>query len=82
VTVDELVVVGTTPVRTPIIGVQGSEPTLTLPPRVLKAGHTYVVVAACIAGGFVDAATGDFQTVTLPITIGQADSGVFTVVAP
>ena len=31
-------------------------------------------------GGYPNAATGDLQTFALPISIGEADSAVFTVV--
>ena len=78
----EITVVGTMVMRTPVIAVSGPAPHLALPPKVMVPGHTYTLVAACIAGGFRNAAAGDLQTFTLPVSIGQASSGVFTVVAP
>jgi hypothetical protein len=52
-----------------------------LPPERLVAGHTYVLTAYCISGGFTGAATGDLQTLAMPYSVGFLDSGVFTVVA-
>lgn len=80
VTVAEIAVVGTSVTRTAVITVDGPAPQLTLPPNTLKVGHTYTLAAACIAGGYPNAATGDLQTFALPISIGEADSAVFTVV--
>lgn len=79
--IDEFTVVGASVSRTPVIEVLGPTPHLTLPPRVLQAGHTYTVVATCIAGGNPAAASGDLETFAFPISIGQVDSAVFTVVA-
>jgi hypothetical protein len=53
--------------------------TFHLPPGLLQPGHTYVIRIYCIQGGYPNAATGDLQTLTLPYSVGYADSGVFTV---
>jgi hypothetical protein len=75
---DEIAVVGTSATRTPVVSVAGPATHLVLPPSVMQHGHTYVIVATCIGGGFANAASGDFQTFTLPVARGAATSGVFT----
>lgn len=82
VTVVDIAIVNTSVTRTPILDVAGPAPTLTLPPGTLQAGHTYTLATTCLSGGFVDAAAGDLQTFALPVSIGEVDSAVFTVVAP
>jgi hypothetical protein len=58
------------------------EPKVTLPPELFEVGHYYYFDFRCLQGGYVDAATGDLQTVTLPYSVSRADSAVFQVVAP
>src|SRR5205823_13069040 len=56
-------------------------PHFTLRPQLFTAGHSYTIEAMSIQGGNTNAAMGDLQTVTLPLTLAYQDSGVFTVVA-
>ena len=78
-TLIEIAVVGSSVISTPVIEVSGSSPHLTLPPNVLLHGHTYTLNVACIAGGRPDAASGNLQTFALPMSVGTAASGIFTI---
>jgi len=57
-------------------------PTFKLPPELFQLGHTYVIQFRAYDGGYVNAASGDLQTVTLPISVSSLDGALFTVVAP
>lgn len=57
------------------------EPKLSLPPELFQVGHYYYIDFRCMQGGFMAAASGDLQTLTLPYSISRADSAVFQVVA-
>ena len=81
VTLEEITVVGASVTRAPVVSVTGTTPQLVLPPNVLAVGHTYTLTATCVQGGYTNAAAGDLQTVTLPVSFGSASSGVFTVTA-
>lgn len=59
-----------------------TEPEVTLPASLLQVDHYYVVDFRAVQGGFVEAASGDLQTYTLPVSVSRADSAVFQVVAP
>lgn len=78
VTLDEIAVVGASVTQTPVIAVTGTTPHLTLPANVVQRGHTYTLVAACVTG-YPNAASGDLQTVALPMTSSSVPSGVFTI---
>jgi hypothetical protein len=58
------------------------EPKLRLPPELFQVGRYYYIDFRSMQGGFMNAATGDVQTLTLPYSISRADSAVFQVVAP
>lgn len=77
--VDELVVTGTTVDRKPVLEAIDMQSSITLPPDTFQTNHVYVISAGTITGGFPNAAVGDLETKSLPFTIAQVDSGVFTV---
>ncbi len=77
--VSELVVTGTTVDRKPVLDAIGMQATFTLPPNVFQTNHVYVISAGTLAGGYPNAGVGDLETQSLPFTIAQVDSGVFTV---
>jgi hypothetical protein len=58
------------------------EPKLRFPPELFEVGHYYYIDFRTMQGGFMNAATGDLQTLTLPYSVSRADSAVFQVVAP
>lgn len=73
----------TSVVRTIVVEVAGAgEPKVRLPPDLFEPGSSYYVDFRCMDGGFVDAAAGDFQNLSLPYSVSRADSAVFQVVAP
>jgi hypothetical protein len=83
-TVYELALTGSTYARTPVtdaVTVAGADPnpTFVFPAGTFKSGHTYVITAGCLQGGYPNAAMGDLQTAMLPVARGTLDSGVFTV---
>lgn len=55
------------------------EPSFAIPPDLLEPGKTYYISFKSVQGGYVNAATGDLQTVTLPYSTASLDSAVFTV---
>jgi hypothetical protein len=55
-------------------------PKINLPQELFSVGKTYVIRFTTYAGAFTAAATGDFQTFTLPYSSAYLDSGAFTVV--
>jgi hypothetical protein len=57
------------------------EPKVSIPPELLQAGHYYYFDFRSIQGGFLNAATGDFVTYKLPVSVSRADSAIFQVVA-
>jgi hypothetical protein len=57
------------------------EPKIKLPPELFQIGHYYYFDFRCMQGGYMNGATGDFQTLTLPYSVSRADSAVFQVVA-
>jgi hypothetical protein len=57
-------------------------PNFHLPPELFQLGHTYVITFRAYEGGYPNAASGDLQTVTLPISVSSLDGALFTVVAP
>ena len=65
--------------RTTIFAGTSTDHTFDVPSDLLTSGHTYVIRAGCIRGGFSQAASGDLQTFAFPVSFGQLDSGVFTV---
>lgn len=70
-------------VRTIVVDVATTgEPKVLLPPDLFEVGSSYYFDVRCMQGGYLDAATGDLQTVTLPYAVSRADSAVFEVVAP
>lgn len=77
--IDELVVNGTAIDRNPIFTGVSTEHTFDLPSDQLVSGHTYVIDAGCMQGGYTQAASGDLQTFAFPLSYSQLDSGVFTV---
>ncbi|MGE5181476.1 MAG: hypothetical protein ACM31C_05420 [Acidobacteriota bacterium] len=79
VTLEEIALVGGTLMRTPVVDVAATGSHLVLPPNVLQPGHTYTLIASCVAGGYPNAASGDVQTFSLPASVGTASSAVFTV---
>jgi hypothetical protein len=54
-------------------------PSFVLPAGTVQSGHTYVIQASCIQGMWPNAAAGDLQTTSFPVSEGTLDSGVFTV---
>ncbi len=76
---DEIVVTGSTLARTPVFSAWALAPDVTIPTTELVPGHTYVLRAICISGGYTNVATGDLSTTALPVSVGYFDSGVFTV---
>lgn len=58
------------------------EPKITFPADKFQVDHFYYIDFRCMQGGFLDAASGDLETVTLPYSVSRADSAVFQVVAP
>ena len=77
--IDELVVNGTAVDRHTIFTGVSTERTFDLPSDQLVSGHTYVIDAGCIQGGYTQAASGNLQTFAFPLSFSQLDSGVFTV---
>jgi hypothetical protein len=57
-------------------------PQFRLPPSLFTAGKTYYITVRAYQGGFVNAASGDVQTLTLPYSYASLDSAVFTVGMP
>jgi len=57
-------------------------PRFRLPPELFLVEHYYFVTFRSMKGGLTGAATGDLQTVTLPLTVASADSAVFKVKGP
>lgn len=57
-------------------------PTFKLPPTLFTAGKSYYFTFRAIQGGLSDAASGDTQTPTLPVSYAALDSAVFTVGMP
>jgi hypothetical protein len=55
---------------------------LAIPSDALVAGHQYTLRVTCFAAGYPGAATGDLQSVSLPIHSATTFSGVFTVSNP
>jgi hypothetical protein len=78
-TLYELVLNGMAYDRQVVVEGLATQPTFDIPSDLLVSGHTYVIRAGCIQGGYTMAATGDLQTSSFPISFGQLDSGVFTV---
>ena len=76
---DEIIVTGSTLTRSPVFVAKALAPDVTIPPSQFVAGHTYVLRAVCISGGYTNVAAGDLSTTALPISLGFFDSGVFTV---
>ena len=76
---DEIIVTGATLTRTPVFIAKAVQPDVTIPASQFVAGHTYVLRAVCISGGYTNIAAGDLSSTALPISIGYFDSGVFTV---
>ncbi len=76
---DEIIVTGSTLARTPVFTAWAVTPDATIPATQFVAGHTYVLRAICISGGYPNVAAGDLATTALPISVGYFDSGVFTV---
>jgi hypothetical protein len=79
--IDELVSDGVTVKRKPVANVRGPDKNFVLPPWYFLVNHTYKITASCIVGGYPNAATGDLATFALPMSVGQLDSAVFTVVS-
>ncbi|HSD89936.1 MAG TPA: hypothetical protein VLB44_20535 [Kofleriaceae bacterium] len=80
--VHEIQVNGTTATRTLVTdAVTTGMPSFKLPPELFQAGHTYVITFRAYEGGFPNAASGDLQTVTLPVSVSSLDGALFTVVA-
>ena len=79
--IDELVTNMTmmTVERQPVFQGVSTDDTFVLPSDLMASGHTYVVRAGVIQGGFTAAASGDLETFAYPISYGQLDSGVFTI---
>jgi hypothetical protein len=78
-TIYELVMNGTAYDRRLVIAASSTSSSFLFPAATLQTGHTYVITAGCVQGGFPNAATGDVQTTSLPISHGALDSAVFTV---
>jgi hypothetical protein len=76
---EEITVVGAAVTTTPVINLISTSSPLSIPADIMQRGHTYTVVAICGAGGYTGAAAGDFVTSSLPASIGQTTSAVFTV---
>ncbi|MBV8757512.1 MAG: hypothetical protein JO257_09565 [Deltaproteobacteria bacterium] len=65
--------------RTPVFAGVSTEHTFDIPSDLLVSGHTYVLRAGALQGGYTQAASGDLQTWSFPVSYGQLDAGVFTV---
>lgn len=65
--------------RTTIFKGTSTDHTFDIPSNLLTSGHTYVIRAGCVRGGFPQAASGDLEMFAYPVSYGQLDSGVFTV---
>lgn len=57
----------------------GTAPSWRVPAGVFDAGTPYVIRALLYSEGTGDLASGDETTVTLPLSVGYLDSGIFTV---
>jgi hypothetical protein len=62
-----------------VINLVSTASPLTIPAGIMQRGHTYTLVTICGDGGFTGAATGDFVTSSLPASVGQTTSAVFTI---
>jgi len=78
--IDELDSNGTTVTRKPVVAIAGPSTHFELPPWFFASGKTYTINAGASVGGYPDAATGDLVTFSLPVSVSQADTAVFTVV--
>ena len=79
VTIYELVMNGTAYDRNPLIAAVSTTADFLFPAATLQTGHTYVITCGTEQGGFTNAATGDLQTRSFPVSHGSVDSAVFTV---
>jgi hypothetical protein len=75
----ELVVNGTAVEKNLLIAAVSTEPNFLFPAGTLQTGHTYSITAVCGQGGVPNAATGDLQSSSFPVSHGAVDSAVFTV---
>jgi len=64
------------------ITMSAEQPAFTIPPGIFEVGKTYTIRGICISGSFPNLAQGDLTTRSLPFSVGLADAGVFTVMAP
>jgi len=64
------------------ITISAEQPAFTIPPGILEVGKTYTIRGICISGSFPGLAQGDLTQRSLPFSVGLADAGVFTVMAP
>jgi len=78
-TIYELVLNGMAYDRQLVLDAVGTDPKFDIPSDLMTSGHTYVIRAGCIQGGFTMAASGDLESPSFPLSFGQLDSGVFTV---
>ena len=62
-----------------VYGAQSREQTFEIPPEIFEVGHTYVIRAGCVFGGFPNIESGDLATQELPVSFSTVDSAVFTV---
>jgi hypothetical protein len=76
---EDIVVTGTEVTRTPVFDYVALAPDFLVPPELFVAGHTYVIRAACIAGGEPGVTSGDLLARSLPMSVGYFDGAVFTV---
>lgn len=78
----EITVTGMTAARAVVISAASTTPAFNLPASYFTVGRTYVVQFRAHEGGYLNAASGDFTSFTLPYSTSTLDSALFTVVAP
>jgi hypothetical protein len=71
---------GTAVEKSQVLFAAAAEARFAVRPDLFKIGHSYVLRASCIYGGYPEIGAGDFVTRALPMTEAFLDSAVFTVV--
>jgi hypothetical protein len=65
-----------------VMQLSGLQPQFTIPPKTFVVGNNYALRAVCVGDGYPNIANGDLTVRSLPFSLGLADSGAFTVMAP
>ena len=65
-----------------VFGATGVAADFQMPPDPFVVGHNYALRGICLGGGFPTIASGDLTNRSLPLSVGYADGGVFTVAGP